>query len=275
MTRSRSQAVRRVDDGPEPSRLISPEDPWDPFLRRLPGAAVPARLAGRRPRLVQARPLPSLVPADVTWRTLEPGLIRISVDLHNRLPAETGEGNLIVESAPLGAFAPFRAVARVPVPGLAPGESRRIHTDVPTARLGRFDSSRLGALLSGGDQWIGNLNVYFERAQERAVELHRALGLRLGAGRSYQIWIFLPEGVARDDFRVSTRCWGREWCVGTRTDARWGPMGIVRIEAAARVGSRGSATVLVTRRSDEKVVPVELSFVAVKGHGEQLGCVTL
>ena len=52
-------------------------------------------------------------------------------------------------------------------------------------------------------EWAGNLNVWFDAAPERAVEAHRALDLKIAAGRRAWMWVCLPSDEAGFDFVIT------------------------------------------------------------------------
>jgi hypothetical protein len=93
-------------------------------------------------------------------------------------------------------------VTRIALGSLEPGRRRRITARVPRALLAPApadpnftailsDVARNAGLtvdpevldLMARSQWSGNLNVYFDRRPEHAVEVHRAFDLRITAGR--------------------------------------------------------------------------------------------
>jgi hypothetical protein len=91
-----------------------------------------------------------------------------------------------IESAPLGAFVPWKPLAQIVVPAMEPGESRELSTEVVRPRpvpLGDFDSvppRRLLTAISPADQPSGNdgsgglLNLLLLRQRQKANRSDRA-----------------------------------------------------------------------------------------------------
>ena len=80
----------------------------------------------------------------------------------------------------------------MPVLALDPGGRRRVPVTVARSLLpttwgpGGSDQTFdmfMRALELVTSEWAGNLNVWFDAAPERAVEVHRALDLKIAAGR--------------------------------------------------------------------------------------------
>ena len=128
--------------------------------------------------------LPALTRQSISWRTVAPGRVEITVDLRNDGPEPTAPGELIIETAALGAFVPFTPVTRVAVGSLEPGGRRRVRTAVARAFLpgqGNFLPAVADSLrqmpgmtpqfldLLQHAEWAGNVNVWFDRQPERAV----------------------------------------------------------------------------------------------------------
>jgi len=190
----------------------------------------------------------------------------------------TSSGVLVVEAAPLGALVPGYEIARVPVLALDPGGRRRVPVTVPRSLLpttrgpaGWRDQAldivmRELEVVSSAD-WAGNLNVWFDLAPERAVEAHRALDLKIAAGRRAAMWVFLPSDENGFEFAVTTPSAG--W-TAELVSLLSRPALVVGAPAA---GNRTAITLIVTRRSDGRAVPVEFSFESVEGPGEHLGCI--
>jgi hypothetical protein len=81
-------------------------------------------------------------PADITFEDLTPQFVRVHVRVRNAGDRRSARTLLRLQSAPLGAFVPWRPLAVLPVPPLDPGESRVLATDVSRSRpapLGGFD----------------------------------------------------------------------------------------------------------------------------------------
>jgi len=239
-----------------------------------------------------ARPARLLYPVitreSISWRTVSPGIVEIAIDLENPESEPTSPGDLVIETAALGAFVPFRPVTRIAVGSLEPGGRRRVTERVMREVLaaspalagnpGAFMAeiarrANLGVKpevldLLAHSQWAGNLNVYFDRRPEQSVEVHRALDLQVKAAQPVFLMVALPSNPAEygTDILVSDPGWRAE--VVDLFDA---PHVIVHPPASA--GSRAQVTIEVTRRSDGRCVPVELSLETVTGAGGTLGCI--
>jgi hypothetical protein len=185
---------------------------------------------------------------------------------------------LVIEAAPFGAFVPGYEIARVPVLALDPGGRRFVPVTVARRLLPTEPGTgdwwdRLDAMLKWRDldrissaDWVGNLNVWFDVAPERAVEAHRALDLKITAGRRAAMSVYLPSSALGFDFAISGTSSG--WSAELEP-APWGATFIVGAPAA---GHRAAVTLAVTRRSDGRTVPVEFTVVSVEGQGDYLGC---
>ena len=253
--------ARRLDVGPWQSLPKGHAPP----LRRL--ASTPPRTATR---------LPELSREGLRWRT-NGANVEIVVEVTNGGLEPTSPGVLVIEAAPLGAFVPGYEIARVPVLALDPGGRRRVPVTVarsllPTTRGPggtdqTFDMSMWELELVTSSEWAGNLNVWFDVAPERAVEAHRALDLKVAAGRRAWMWVFLPSDEAGFDFVITGM--GAGWTAEIASLLS-SPALVVGAPAA---GNRTAITLIVTRRSDGRAVPVEFSFESVEGPGEHLGCI--
>jgi hypothetical protein len=90
---------------------------------------------------------------DVTEET-----VRIKVTVHNEGDHRSPPTLMRIESAPLGAFVPWRPLTRIPVPALEPGESRELSTEVarprpaPLGNFNRLPPRRLLTALNSPDQ---------------------------------------------------------------------------------------------------------------------------
>jgi hypothetical protein len=241
--------------------------------------------------------VPGLTREGITWATIAPGLVEIRIDLHNDADRPTEPAELVIETAGLGAFVPFRPMTRIAVGALEPGGRRRVQTVVGRAALPgqplalRSMAEALRPMLEATPefidlfheaQWAGNLNVYFDRRPDRAVEVHRALDLRVTAGRPVAFMVDLPgDSVGyRVDVRTSDLSWTAQVASLKPSAAQtMGPLInsfhflIVRPPSVA--GVRGSATVEATRLRDNKIVPVEFAFETVEGPGGSLGCIRI
>lgn len=239
--------------------------------------------------------VPGLAREGITWATIAPGLVEIRIDLRNDADRPTEPADLVIETAGLGAFVPFRPMTRIAVGALEPGGRRRVQTVVARAALPgqppmpRNIADALRPLLQASPefvdlfheaQWAGNLNVYFDRRPDRAVEVHRALDLRVTAGRPVSFMIDLPADRAgyRVDVRTSDLSWTAELASLKTPGAD--PMGplmpsfhflVVRPPSVA--GVRGGVTVEATRLRDSRIVPVEFALETVDGPGASLGCI--
>ncbi len=79
---------------------------------------------------------------DISFDDLDGDRVRIQVTVHNEGAHRSPPTPLRLESAPLGAFVPWRPLTRLLVPALEPGESRQLSTEVPRshpAPLGDFN----------------------------------------------------------------------------------------------------------------------------------------
>lgn len=233
---------------------------------------------------------PTFTRESISWRTVSPGIVEIVVDLENPESEPTTPGDLVIETADLGAFVPFRPMTRIALGSLEPGERRRA-----TARVARMQlaapppvlqnmASFLAQLatmqhlelepevldLLARSQWAGNLNVYFDRRPDHAVEVHRAFDLQVKATQPVAVMVDLPmDGTLYGiEIRLSDPAWRAQVA---------DPLGIslVVVHPPSAAGSRVRVTIEVTRRSDGKCVPVELSMETVAGDGGTLGCINL
>lgn len=81
-------------------------------------------------------------PADISFQDVAGGLVRIRVNIRNEGGHCSSPTVLRLESAPLGAFVPWRPLAVLPVPAIEPGESRAVSYEAVRPRpasLGGFD----------------------------------------------------------------------------------------------------------------------------------------
>jgi hypothetical protein len=207
--------------------------------------------------------------------------VEIAIELENRSALPSEAATLVVEAAPLGAFISTEPLARVAIPRLDPGERKRLELSVardtlpcPNA-LGRAILQRSRApvgreeieLLSMVD-WAGNLNVWFDVAPDRVVEVHRALNLKIGWGRAVGIGVFLPTQQA--DYEIAIH--GSDWNWPARLFRLDGTV-CVLIVRSKRPQARKDISIHVTRRADGLMVPVEFSFESSIGRSDLLGCV--
>src|SRR5262249_36869317 len=79
---------------------------------------------------------------DISFQDLAGDKVRIQVTVRNTGLGRSRPTPMRLESAPLGAFVPWRPLARLIVPELEPGESRELSVDVARPRqtpLGDFN----------------------------------------------------------------------------------------------------------------------------------------
>lgn len=219
--------------------------------------------------------LPALSPQAISWRTLPRGRVEIAVELLNDRPEPTAPGTLVIEAAALGAFVPNTPVARVAVGSLEPGGRRRVTTAVSRSflpqpggimpamaealkRTGQVTAQFLDLLQHAA--WAGNVNVYFDRQPERAVEVHRALGLRVRAGSPVAVMVDLPPHRS-GGYEVRARAADPGWTadLGSLTDA----FHFLLVKPPDVRGAVGKVTVEATRLTDRRTVPVDFTFETV------------
>ena len=213
----------------------------------------------------------------MSWRSVGE-MVQISVEVINDSSERTAPDTLVIEAAAFGAFVPNVPIARTAVGALDPGEERGITTTVSRATLDLATQvSSPGTAMRdlreflkarAGSHWIGNLNVYFEKAPEQAVERHCAFDLKVPAGKRVGAMFIVGE-----DCTFRARCSDGAW--SARVLARGSGGAFVFVQAPGDPGKRASVTVDVTRTLDGKVVPVEFEFQTVSGQGETLGCITV
>src|SRR5262245_13093944 len=159
------------------------------------------------------------IPSSISWRSVG-GMVQISVEVINDSSEQTAPGTLVIEAAAFGAFVPTVPVARIAVDALDPGERREITTTVSRTLLDSTtqDASSQATVVSveifnfffqgsAASRWIGNLNVYFDTASDKAVERHCAFDLKVPTGTT-----IVAAFMVRDDrctFR--TRCSDDDW----------------------------------------------------------------
>src|SRR5262249_23917500 len=134
------------------------------------------------------------MPTSISWRSVGE-MVHMSVEMINDSSEQTVPDTLVMEAAAFGAFVPTVPVARIAVALLDPGEQREVTTTVsrellnsPT-QVGSPDTTPdflpriLNFLVENpASHWIGNLNVYFDKASDCAVERHCAFDLKVPAG---------------------------------------------------------------------------------------------
>jgi len=224
------------------------------------------------PRLT---PAPAFAREGISWRSVAPGRVEISVEVSNVASEPTEAGELVIEAAALGAFVPFRPVARIALGALEPGERRRLARTVDRGLLNRVAALprvRMGDLVRQAfgvtdvdprvlewvsqSEWIGNVNVWFDRRPERAVERHCAFGLRISAGRPVAAMVDLP--TSRKDYRIDASCIDPRWAIDLASLVD--RISVLLVRPPGEPGIRAGVTVLVTRVSDGREVPVEFEF---------------
>jgi hypothetical protein len=227
----------------------------------------------------QGSTFPVIVRERIAWRKLDIGLVEISIHLVNEGDSATENETLKIEAAPFGAFVPNDPIASIAVGGLEPGEERTVSAFVPLETLekaGRgpapFDDSFLPNSMThflnraASLHWIGNLNVYFDRAPESAVERHCAFGLEVPAG-SVLGALFL---IGRHGCRLTTRSSDPHWTANAQVVL--GSHGILEVTTPKELGRRAEVTVDVEHLASGKRVPVEFAFRTVSGMGQTIGC---
>jgi hypothetical protein len=224
--------------------------------------------------------LPALRAKDLTWQ-VRGAFLEVAIEMTNPSSEPTVPDDLVIEAAAFGAFVPTVPVARVAVSSMEPNERRRVTAQIPMAVIQQ--SSALGidraigypaeflrlSKIMSSTHWAGNLNVYFDRAPQDAVEAHRAFGLEVPAGQVISLGFAVEPGATyRIDVAASDPDWRvqSEWLTGLF-------FAIVIVTPPDAVGARSEVEASVTRTSDGRKVPVTFSFVTVAGQGQSLGCV--
>jgi hypothetical protein len=90
-------------------------------------------------------------PSDISFQDLAGGCVQIRVRIRNDGPSRSGPAFIRLESAPLGAFVPWRPLARLHVPAIDAGESLELNCEVlrpQPAVLGSFDRVPPSAVLT-------------------------------------------------------------------------------------------------------------------------------
>jgi hypothetical protein len=81
-------------------------------------------------------------PTDISFQDLARGTVMVRITVRNESTRHSKPTIMRLESAPLGAFVPWRPLAVLPVPALEPGEARELSVEVSKLRpqpLGSFD----------------------------------------------------------------------------------------------------------------------------------------
>jgi len=229
--------------------------------------------------------LPRLRPEGISWRTRGEFLV-VELELTNESFEPTEAGQLVLEAAALGAFVPFVPVARVSVTAFEPFERRRTTALIPAASLDAAiaaitstsvrpfeaivaaDILRFYEAVRSG-QWAGNLNIYFDRAPEAGVEVHRALEIKVEARRQV-VFAFSLDSQA--EYEMDARSSDPAW--GARVSALGCGSAALYVLPPAEIGARARVDVRVTRTWDGRTVPVVFGLETVSGPGGSIGCVT-
>jgi len=220
-------------------------------------------------------------PTSISWRSVG-GEVQISVEVINDSSEQTAPDTLVIEAAAFGAFVPTVPIARIAVDALDPGERREITTTVSRTlldsttqdasseatvdRINEIFNSFLQA--SAASQWIGNLNVYFDTAADKAVERHCAFDLKVRTGTTIVAAFIVREEGCTFRTRCSDDAWSAEILAMRSSGAAQ-----LFVRTPGDPGKTARVTVDVTRTLDGKVVPVEFEFETVSGCGETLGCI--
>ncbi len=187
--------------------------------------------------------------ADIQFSDVSPGRVAVSVLVRNEGDEPSAPTAAVLSAAPLGAFVPWRPLAVVRAPSLAPGESAVLRTEAirpAVAPLGppdRVPPRRLLTALGADDErpqarrrptpgvlpadlmdlmgrpglhWAGNLNVF---VGGRAVERHLAQALRVYPGRA-NVAMFVV-GSGRDAYRFHIAGAGADWKARLYAATEW------------------------------------------------------
>jgi hypothetical protein len=189
-------------------------------------------------RPVGVDPPPVLVGSNIEWRDMG-AAVEILVEVAHRGERPTAPARLVIESAPLGAFVEWNPLTFIRVGPMMPGEHRTLSRVVARAALPELPFLpgpwRALALAGGGSrppppddvdilapaEWAGNLNVWFETAPEAAVEVHRALNLRVRGGRLAVLAVYVPRSAMGTTWTSSA--WvraGKPTCPSCKTASR-------------------------------------------------------
>ena len=128
--------------------------------------------------------------------------VRIQVTVHNVGELPSRPTTMTIESAPFGAFVKWRPLSQLIVPGLAPGESLELSTEVPRPRpipLGDFNRvppRRLLTALSSPDQPLPptGLQAFFNRLWKRRSTPSQLSFSTTGISLAPDIWDLLGRG---------------------------------------------------------------------------------
>ena len=219
----------------------------------------------RTRRLVIMR-LPVIRERGVSWQR-QGQTLQVSIELNNPTATRTRCTHLVVEAAALGAFAPFVPVAKVEVQPLKPGANQRLAVNVDL----RAAPASFASFLPEGTKWAGNLNIWFDRAPDCAVELHRALGLKVPAAERIALGFFAPCDGNQYAFALANS--NPRFFVALPYLSR--SMGMLFLMAPNIVGLHTDVQVAVTRRVDKRQVLVDFEFESVGTEGDYLGCLAV
>ncbi len=167
---------------------------------------------------------------DIVFTNVSPEVVRIEVTVRNDGLGPSRPATAMLQSAPLGAFVPWRPLALLRVPSLEPGESVVLHTEATTALpapLGPPDRVAPRQLLTAlgaeddrpaaarparplatdllrlvgrpGTHWAGNLNVFIGG---KPVERHLAQALRVYPGQVNVAMFVVGSGPDEYRFRL-------------------------------------------------------------------------
>ena len=218
-------------------------------------------------------PLPRIRRPGIRWTGGAGSPLILALEFENPDALLSAPARVLVEVAPFGAFLPWRPMARVEVPPIAPG-GRRVVTETldgdaplppPPADMfsGLLASIQGLPLPSGSAHFVGNLNVFVSRGKPVERHLQRAVGLRRGVP-NYALFCV---GDGRDDrYRFSPQAdpgWqleiaGVAWGRSRKIRSELLPLSITPPPAA----ESGKVSVLVTRGSTLETVPVEFELEA-------------
>ncbi len=232
----------------------------------------------------------------IGWRNLDARTLRIEIDVENLLDVAIPADTLVIEAAPFGAFVPWRPLTQVGVPPLVPGERRRLTADVPMGDLPEDSPVTRRPHV----HWAGNLNVWFSKRPEEAVERHRIFDLVVPRGSHTLVSLFLEAGAKYSleihglipEWSASIRPWVQDsaslsaFLVELEKKGETLSAGLVKALMAVDLPEGGTLEVRapmrpsrchlevhVRRETDGQVVPVEFSFAAADESATSLGCV--
>jgi len=246
------------------------------------------------PSIPLKRITPTVIRESISWRDAGDA-IEVSLGVLNLESTPNDELELIIEAAPFGAFVPGKPVARIAVGALDPGEGRNLSVRLDRTTLEQlglgpilFESARASGAKAIVDprrhpRWIGNLNVYFDRDPNNAVERHCAFNLRVPVATTFAAAFFVKEASPCElTTATSSPVWSAT-VIGNPQVPPFNPLGsrrtnwhrirLVSITTPEQVGDKATVTVDVRRLHDARVVTVEFEFETVQGWGYSLGCV--